>query len=128
MTRKLLPITYNAGAAVAARRFVKFGSSDKIVVQGAASTDALIGVSDPAGNVPSGERVDVIHVGLAEIDCAGTVNRGDLVMSNADGKAVVATAAAGVNVRTGGQALATGTNARILILVQPGMFQGAGLA
>lgn len=127
---------YKAEAAIEAFRIVKFGAADGQVVKGAANTDPLIGVStdiDAAIN----ERVDVIHDGTAHVRLGGAVTRGDMLMSDAAGKAVVAvrhthvenTAAAyvqnavtqaGNNVRVIGYALQSGVlDDVILVKVQP---------
>src|SRR5690606_10711226 len=96
MLNPILTKAYDAGADVAGRRIVKF-STDTAVVQGAAATDALIGVSTSL-SAESGERVDVIRVGIAEVDYGGNVTRGDPLTSDASGKAVKATAGSGVRV------------------------------
>lgn len=84
-----------AETAVAANRILKFGSTDDYMVQSAAATDGLMGVS---GNIAAaaGERVDVIKSGIADVLFGGTITRGDPLTSDANGKAV--TAVAGQNV------------------------------
>jgi hypothetical protein len=83
--------TFTAGAAVAARRIVTFdGTDDGEVIQGAAATGLLIGVSDLSA--ASGERVDVVLSGVAVVEYGGSVTQGALLTSDADGKAVAAVA------------------------------------
>ena len=83
--------TFHAGGAVIKRRFVKFdGSGD--VVQASASADLLIGVSDTAGDVASGDRIDVLMSIQPEIEAGAAIAAGAPVTSNADGKAVTAAA------------------------------------
>lgn len=81
--------SFVAGAAIAANRIVKFGASD-VVVQGAAATDYLLGVAD--SDAGSGARVDVVMTGSVEVVLGGTVTRGALLTTDANGKAVVAAA------------------------------------
>lgn len=81
---------YAAAAAVEARRIVKYGAADGVVVKSAAATDFHIGVSQDLDRA-SGETVDVVKLGTAEVDFGGTVTRGASVTSDASGKAVLAT-------------------------------------
>jgi hypothetical protein len=124
-------VTRNAGAAIAKRRILKFSSADDLVIQAAASTDLLIGVSDSAGDIPApsgGEyyRADVIRHGDAYVDCGGTVTRGQLVTADANGKAVAAAPAANVNAYYVGQATQSGVSGGVIsIFVRPGIIQGA---
>jgi ribosomal protein S8E len=81
---------YTAGGTIAKRRIVKFGAADGVVLQAAAATDLLIGVSTDLGSA-SGERQDVFMVGnIAEVDFGGTIARGASVTADASGKAVAA--------------------------------------
>lgn len=102
MANELLSKSYTAGAAIAARRIVKFDSTDGTVIQAAAAADLSVGISNEVGPA-SGERCDIIHGGIADLEFAGIVARGALVTANADGKGV---AAAGTN-RAIGIALVT---------------------
>ncbi len=81
---------YNAGGAISKRRFVRFGADDKTVVQAAAATDSIIGVSTDVDTV-LGEPADVIHGGIALVEAGGVITRGQAVTSDANGKAVAAT-------------------------------------
>lgn len=94
----LLTKNFKAEAAIAAYRIVKPGAADNQVVQAAAATDFLMGVSTavaPAIN----ERCDVVMSGLAEVEFGGTVTRGGPVTADASGKAVAAAPATGANAR-----------------------------
>ena len=82
---------YNAGAAVAPYRIVKHGSGDRVAVQASAAADAAIGVSDQLGAAATGDPMDVIHSGLAEVEFGGNVTRGNPLTADADGKAIAAT-------------------------------------
>ena len=94
-----------AGAAVAARRIVKF-SADNTVIQAAAAADASFGVSDLAAE--NAGRCDVILGGITPIEFGGTITRGALVTSDVDGKAVAAAPAGGANARIIGTAMISG--------------------
>lgn len=112
-----------AEAAVPRRRFVKFGADDDAAL--AATVGApIIGVSseiDAAINQPC----DVHLAGLPEIEYGGPVTRGDLLTSDAQGRAIVAAPAAGANVHTGGQAMVSGVLGDIgVVHVIPGRVQG----
>jgi hypothetical protein len=117
--------TYNAGGTIAARRIVKFGNADHTVVQGAAATDAMIGVSADLG-AGSGERIDVHLSGVAEVAYGGDVTRGALLTSDSNGAAVAAAPAAGANVAVIGRAMVSGVSGDVgLVLLGPGQIQGA---
>lgn len=124
----LNPVTiknFVAGAAIAAYRIVKFDSDDNTVIQSAAATDAVLGVATslPAA---SGERVDVILNGIAEVEYGGNVTRGALLTADSDGKAVAAAPSAGVNNRIIGIAYKSGVSGDIgSVLLTQGIMQGA---
>jgi hypothetical protein len=94
---------YTSGAAIAAHRFIKPGSADRYVVQAAAGTDALLGVSD-LGCTAAEDRLDIIHSGIADIVYGGTVTRGDPLTSDSLGRAIKARE----HDRVGGHALVSG--------------------
>lgn len=117
--------SYSAEGAIGAYRIVKFGAADGGVLQAAAATDKLIGVIDRIPAAASGDRVDVIRSGIAEVEYGGTVAAGDLLTADASGRAIVATAAAGSNVRVIGVAEVAGVVSDIgSMLIDPGSFQG----
>ena len=116
--------SYNAGAAIGARLIVKPGSNDYDVIQGAAVGDLLIGVSTDIA-AASGERVDVIQEGIADVKLGGTVTRGQPITSDASGQGVAAAPAAGVNNRIIGFALISGVSGDIIpVQLAPGYIQG----
>jgi hypothetical protein len=116
--------TYTADAAIGKYRIVKFGAADGGVAQAAAATDLLIGVTGRVAPV-LGERVDVSRSGILEVEYGGAVTRGDLLTSDASGRAIVAAPAAGANVRTIGVAEVSGVLGDIgSLLVVPGVMQG----
>lgn len=117
---------YVAGGTINRYRIVKFGSSDGVVVQGAAATNALIGVVDiPVDSVASGSRVDVVHDDVALVEYGGTITRGDLLTSDSVGRAVTASPATGVSNRIIGVALTSGVASDIpYVLINLGSIQG----
>lgn len=62
-----------------------------------ASTDAIIGVTDAMG-AGAGQPLDVHQLGWAEVRLGGTVAAGAPLTASADGRAITATAAAGVRI------------------------------
>lgn len=124
MLNPVLTKNFLAGGTIPAYSLVKFGADDNTVVVAAAATDAIIGVTTslPAA---SGERVDVILCGVAEVILAGTVTRGGLLTSNASGAAVAAAPGAGTNNRVAGIALQSGVTGDVAsVLVVPLGTQG----
>jgi|GEM_PF-596733 len=89
MSNPILTKAYDAGGTINAHRIVKL-SSDTAVVQAALASDALIGVAASTIGAVSGERIDVIMAGAADVEYGGSVTRGSLLTSDADGKAVTA--------------------------------------
>lgn len=89
MRTETLIKTYEADAAIVKYRIVKHGDADGDVAQAAASHDALIGIADRLG-AAAADRVEIVRAGIAEVEYGGTVARGDLLTSDANGKAVVA--------------------------------------
>ncbi|MCC7167815.1 MAG: DUF2190 family protein [Rhodospirillales bacterium] len=125
--KSLLTRNYTASGAIAARRIVKM-TAVSTVAQAGAATDKLLGVSAelPAAD---GQRLDVHTHGIVEVDFGGNVSFGDQLTSDANGKAVVAQPAAGVNNRIVGFAEIDGASGDIgLVRLAPGFMQGAGLA
>lgn len=110
MKTPVLTKNFLAGGTINPYRIVKFGSDDNTVILAAAATDSLLGVVDiPAqSSASSGERVDVVLTGVTEVEYGGTVTRGQELTSDANGRAVAASPAAGVNNRIIGIALKSG--------------------
>lgn len=122
--QRTLVKSYIAGAAVAAYRIVKPGTADGAVIQGAAATDSLMGVSGEVA-AASGERIDINQGGMPDVEFGGNVTRGGPVTADADGKAVAAAPGAGSNVRIIGFAVNSAVSGDIApILFAPGVMQG----
>jgi hypothetical protein len=115
---------FKAEAAIAAFTIVKHGTADGQVVPAAAVSDKLLGVtSDIAAAI--NERSDVILSGLADVLYGAAVTRGDLLTSDASGRAVTAAPAAGTNNRIIGVAMVSGVLGDIgQVDINQGMMQG----
>ena len=115
---------FKAQAAIPAFTLVALGAADGQVVAAAAVTDKIIGVTTdvaPAIN----ERCDVILTGIADVLYGGAVTRGDLLTSDASGRAVTAAPGAGTNNRIIGVAVLSGVLNDIgQVLISQGMMQG----
>jgi len=94
ITQGVLVKGYSAGAAITARKIVKFGAADNTVIQATAATDLLLGVAQPDLDTASGDTCDVHLAGIVEVKAGGTIARGDMVTSDANGDAVATTTAA----------------------------------
>lgn len=115
---------YTTSAAVSAYRVVKL-TADKTVAQAAAATDLLFGVAGSL-SADSGERADIILTGIAEVEYGGNVTRGTKLTVDADGKAVEAAPAAGVNNQIIGVAMESGVSGDIgSVLISQSTMQGA---
>jgi hypothetical protein len=115
---------YTAGGAIAAYRITRFSAADT-VVQAAGATEALTGVTMDVAPV-SGERVDVVHDGIAIVEAGAAFAITALLTADAQGRAVAAAPAAGTNNRIIGMPLeaAVAAGDLIRVLVSPGSFQG----
>ena len=113
-----------ADGAIAIHRIVKPGSSAGEVAQAAAATDKLTGVAAHAA--ADTEVVRVVKYGRVKLEAGGTIADGDLITSDADGKAVVAAPAAGVNNRVIGYADEAAVDGDIFMaILYPHEIQGA---
>lgn len=95
--------TYDGSGAINPYSIVKFTATDFQVTAAAAASDKLAGVTTELA-AADGERVDVIHDGIAYVVAGGTVAAGDPVTSNASGQGVTAAPATGANANCIGRA------------------------
>lgn len=117
--------SYAAGAAIRARRFAVPGATDAAMIEATGPATLIMGVFEKLDGA-QGDIVDVVHSGMTEIVLGGTVTRGQPATSDANGAAVTAEPAAGVNARIGGFFMASGVAGDIVpLLVSPGVMQGA---
>jgi hypothetical protein len=126
ITQGLLVKGYTAGANISARKIVKWGAADNTVIPATAATEALVGVVAPDVDVTSGATADVHMLGIVECIAGGTITRGDPVTSDANGDAVAAAPAAGVNNRIIGYAEVSAVDNDIFtVILAPSGMQGA---
>lgn len=98
MGEQLLIQNYVAGGTLSAQRFVKAHTVDgEVVVAGAAAVP--FGITDRIGSPPTipplftaveGDRVDVVHLGITDLELGGAVSFGDSLAPDAEGKGVAA--------------------------------------
>ncbi|HIC81914.1 MAG TPA: DUF2190 domain-containing protein [Kiloniellaceae bacterium] len=126
MSNPILIKTYTASGAVTPYRLMAIAANNAAAVASAV-TSTIFGVSKiPAnGSVAAGGPVDVALAGVEEVVLGGAVTAGDPVTSDANGAAVAAAPAAGVNNRIGGFALDSGVAGDIVPMqIAPGQIQG----
>lgn len=82
---------FEAGATINAQRIVKYGTAPA-VIEGAAATDLLLGVSTNTADAVAGDFVDVVMVGETSVVAGAAVAVGALLTADADGRAVTAAA------------------------------------
>lgn len=117
MSNVLMWKAYNADGAIGAYKLVKPGANDGEAAIAAAAGNKVFGVTGRSA-AKDGERVEVAHIGIADVEAGAAVTRGDLLKSDGDGNAVPATAA---NDRIAGVALASAADGDVFpILLQFG--------
>lgn len=79
--------TYEAGGVIVKGQAVKFGTSRKIVVACAATTDLCIGIAQNATIVAGGvgDLIEVVHAGGAKALAKASITKGNRLGVNADG-------------------------------------------
>ena len=116
--------SFIAGAAVTIRRVVKMGAADGKVIHSAAVGDAMFGVA--LAGVAQDVPLLVRTVGVAQVEYGAAVTRGDLLTTDANGKAIEADPAAGANNNIVGMALESGVDTDVKsVLISPSAKQGA---
>ena len=134
---------------IADARFVKVsvtdGTADGEFLQATAG-DSVIGVSQvpqatrfavvqgagevlpptiPTVTMSTGERIDIFTDKAPRVELGGTVNAGNWVASDANGMAVAAAPAAGVNINVAGIALGSGVAGGFIpVLLKQSIIQG----
>lgn len=117
--------TFKLSGTAGHRRLAKFTATAGVVAQASAATDKIAGVFDFPGGATDGQDIDVVLFGLAEVEAGGTFAAGDNLVSDADGKAVAAAPAAGVNNVTAGRGYYPAVSGdRVQIFVNPSNVQG----
>ncbi len=103
MSANSISRSYVAAGAIGARLITKYTSNRGEVAQASAATDRLAGVTE-LGAAALGDVVDVARVGMDKVVAGGNVAAGDLLTSDANGKAIKAVGGAGQTVFVIGQA------------------------
>lgn len=125
MRNEILNKNHTAEGAIAGFRIAKFGAVDGNVLQAAAATDKLMGVNKSLAAAVVGDRIDVVRIGIAEVEYGGAVAAGDPLTSDATGRAITAAPAAGSNVRIIGFAEVAGVLGDIgSLYISPCVMQG----
>lgn len=91
---QILTKSFPATEAVAGMRIAKFTGERNKVALATAATDRLAGVTEPMGAVAGGQ-LDLIQVGLADLQAGGAFEAGDKLTADAAGKAIKALPVAG---------------------------------
>jgi hypothetical protein len=97
--------TFVAAGAIGHRRLVAFTANDGEVALATSPDDPIAGVVDFPSGATAGQRIDVVLFGPAEVVCGGDITPGDPITADADGAAVAAAPAEGVNAATAGYLL-----------------------
>lgn len=112
--------TWTADGAVTRNRFVETGTNDEDAAMVNGLGDQVIGVA--LETAADNASVQVAHGGIVIVDSGAAVTRGNLVRSDASGRAVAYTPGVATATRAAGVALesAAGAGERISILLIPG--------
>jgi hypothetical protein len=109
MNSPVLIKNFTAEADIAPYTIVKAGTAVGSVIPATTATESLMGVATMV-SADSGERVDIILMGVAEVLYGGNVSAGDYLTSDSNGKAVAAAPAAGTNNGIIGKAILAGVS------------------
>lgn len=125
MSNILLVTNHLAEGAIALNRIVKYGATDRGIVQAAAATDFMLGTCMESSAL-TGERQDVCRAGIGWVEAGAAVPRGSPITSDGVGRAIVAAPAVGVNARIVGFAdeSAGAAGDVIRFVIEPGLMQG----
>lgn len=104
---------HSAEGAIDPYRLVKVGSNNRAVTLATTASDLLVGVADSIGAAATGDPIDVLRSGIAEVEYGASVTRGAPLTSDATGRAIPAAAAAGANVEIIGWAEVAGVTGDI---------------
>lgn len=100
---------FTANGPIQKLRIVAFGAAEGEAVQ-ATGDAAYLGTSGVRGAEDQGKRIDVNMDNIRDLDFGGAVAYGDWLTSDANGKAVVAAPADGVQMNVIGRALNAGVD------------------
>jgi len=107
---------YTAAGAISARRIVKVSGAGN-VAQTTGVSDGLFGICSQPGGAALGERCDTTLTGIEDVEAGAAFAAGARLTSDAQGRAINAAPAAGVNNDIIGIALVDATAAGDIIPV-----------
>lgn len=87
MANLILDKCLTAETQIPAYRIVKAGSTEGAAALATAATAALIGVNE-AIQAEIGEPVDVMKIGIADVQAGATIAAGDPITANATGQGI----------------------------------------
>lgn len=118
--------TFVAAGDIGHRRLVKFTANDGEVALATAATDKIAGVADFPSGAKSGERIDIVLFGPAEVVAGGAITAGSEITAGAAGVAVAAAPASGASAVTAGFVLSGAASGDFVrALIQRGQFTAA---
>ena len=113
-----------AGGTIRPYRFVKVSTAQDNAGLEADANEVAVGVSagstrqfDSANHAEDGDHITLQMGSIVNVLCAGTITRGGLVESNADGSAVATTASGTANRQSCGIALESGASGTVIRLL-----------
>jgi hypothetical protein len=141
---ELLNKTFTAGDTINNGRIICFGTADNLAIQSSSASSLSFGIAKvpqgsrqrivqtgstpptvPVVTIAANERFDVVISGTADVEYGANVTRGQLLTSDAQGRAIPAAPAAGTNARVIGVAGMSGVSGDLgTVLVNPSMMQG----
>jgi len=101
-----------ATAAVSAFRFVKRGTADDEIAESDAN-EVVVGIG-PDYALSAAEMGFYASGGVSQVQCGGTVTRGDRLKADADGKAVTIASSGTTIQNVGGIALRSGVDGDVI--------------
>jgi hypothetical protein len=115
-----------ADATIPAYSLVKFGTDNKHVAVTSAVADKVIGIYSNPVDAAAGDPVDITVIGIDRVRAGAAFSPGDLLTTDASGRAVTAAPAAGVNNRVIGYAFSDASAANDVseVFITPGSVQG----
>lgn len=111
---EVLTKSYEAGSTIYPSRFIKHGASDYEGILATSAAVAILGISVCSVGAVAGQVFDVVKVGVTDLELGGTVNRGDILIADAEGKGIAANIVAGVAQHVGAIAEVAGVAGDII--------------
>lgn len=116
--------SFTAEVDVLPHRIMSFGTNDYGVTPATSATAKSFGVTGQLG-ATAGNPIDVVMSDVEWVELGGVVAAGDFITAGAGGVGVLASPAAGANVRVLGHVLIAGVSGdRVPVFINPSMMQG----